>query len=86
MISILEFILADNYQEPNGENYDYFVRLYSEDKEQLVGILEEIKKYIDGIEEYEYDVITYLKVFLGAYEDKIYYSIERIKDLPTIWY
>lgn len=82
-MNMTEFILKDNYQEPNGEKYDYLVKLYDTDLLHY-DIIKEIREFICNIEAYEDCVTAYLKDFLD--NKGIKYEIIPIKDITTIEY
>lgn len=79
------FLLRDNYPEPNCEEYDYLVKMditgtdYSKEE-----ILEEIRKFIEGIPQYDVPVTEYLTSFLN--NRNIKFKITRFCDADTIYY
>lgn len=82
---MIEFLLEDNYPEPNCEEYNYLVKInidntdYTREK-----ILDEIDNFINSIEEYEVCVTEYLEKFLD--DKNLEYEIKAIRDLDKIYY
>lgn len=82
---MIEFLLEDNFPEPNCEEYNYLVKVdisntdYTKEK-----ILDEIDDFISSIEEYDMCVSEYLEEFLN--DKKLEHEIISISDLDKIYY
>ena len=82
---MIEFLLKDNYSEPNCEEYNYLVKINIDNTDyNRKQILDEIDNFINSIEEYEVCVTEYLEKFLD--DKNLEYEIISIRDLDTIIY